>query len=343
MRLRPDQLPAHLQKHGLAPVYLVSGDEPLQIQESLDLVRARAREEQADRSVLTVDKGFDWNRLWQENANLSLFANRRLIELRLGAHMPGREGTASLVEYAGQAANNDNVLLISMQKLDRRSQQSRWFKALDKAGVILQVWPIEISRLPGWITNRVRLAGRSIDREAAELIAERTEGNLLAARQEIEKLFLLVRENKITLADVHSAVTDNARHNVFDLIDHALNGNPARVAVMIRGLRLEGVEPISLYGAIMWEFRRLCSISAGIAGGVTEDRIFTEYKIWDKKQTAIRSVIKRFNHTRLSGILAEAAMLDRAIKGAIKDDPWEMLEKFLFQVAGVRLQSAAGG
>ncbi len=340
MRLRPDQLSAHLQKHGLAPVYLVSGDEPLQMLETLDLIRARAREEAAERSILAVEKGFDWNRLAQEGANLSLFSSKRLIELRIGSHMPGKEGAAALVEYAAQTASSENILLIQMDKLDKRTQQGRWFKALDKAGVIIQIWPVEMARLPGWITQRAGLMGKRIDREAAALIAERTEGNLLAARQELDKLCLLVTENEITLAHVQSGITDSTRHNLFDLMEHALNGNVSRVAGMLRGLRQEGVEPIGLYGAVMWEFRRLCSISAGIAGGMPEARVFAEYRIWEKRQHALRAALRRFSHRQLNSMLAEAVIIDKALKGAVKDNPWELLEKFLFQIAGVRLQSA---
>ena len=345
MRLRPDQLTAHLQRQGLAPLYLLSGEEPMQMLEIADLLRARAREGGAERTVMNAGKGFDWNQVIEETANLSLFAGSKLIELRLDGGTPGKEGGETLIRYA-QNPPPGNVLLVTMDKLDKRMQQSRWFKAVEAAGVVVQVWPVEPARLPEWIMRRMKQAGRALAPEAAELIAQRTEGNLLAARQELDKLCLLVDKPVVGLDDAREAVIDSARYDVFALIESALAGNAPRIARMSRGLRQEGVEPIAVYGAIMWELRRLCAVAAELADGEPEARTFAAHRIWQQRQAAVRSILRRHDVDRLNRILKEAVLIDRALKGALKRDPWNLIENLLYRMAGVDTATsaaAAGG
>jgi DNA polymerase-3 subunit delta len=340
MQLKFEQLTSHLQRNGLAPIYLLSGDEPLQLLEASDLIRRRASQEGAERNVLIVDRAFDWDQLSQASANLSLFSSKQLTELRVAHYSPGKPGGDALTAYA-ENPPVDTCLLITMDKLDKRSQQARWFKALDKVGVFIQIWPVEPSRLPAWIVQRLQQLGKRIDKNAATLIAERTEGNLLAAKQELDKLCLLVNKQDITLEDVQNSVIDSTRHDAFALIEHALLGNAVRVASMLRGLQSEGVEPISIYGALMWEFRRLCSISALVANGMPRDKAFTEFRVWNQRQTAVNSVLARLDTRALNQLLAESIIIDKSLKGMTKRSPWETLENFLFRIAGLRLQSAA--
>lgn len=339
MRLRPDQLETHLQRSGLAPVYCLSGDEPLQMLEAADMIRLRARETGTqERTVLDVDKGFDWNTLARESGNLSLFSDRRLIELRLGGHKPGKSGSDALTEYANNI-NNDNILLVTTARADKATQQSRWYRALDQAGVTIPIWPVDGNRLSDWIVQRMRRLGKQLDRDAAELIAQRTEGNLLAARQELEKLCLLVDKDRISLQDVMESVADSARHDVFVLIEQAYLGRTERVAIMLRGLRGEGTEPIGIFGALMWEFRRLCSMSDAVANGAGTDRVMNDYRIWPQRRKATGEVLKRLDINQFTGLLMEANTIDRSLKGANHQDSWELLENFLFRLAGIRLQS----
>ena len=246
MRLRPDQISTTLDKQGLASIYYISGDEPLQMLETADQIRIYARDNGFDeRNILDVDKAFDWNQLGEIGANLSLFATRRLIELRLGTHKPGREGGVALVEYCAQL-NPDNVLLITGNKIDKQAQKTKWFTALDSSGITIQVWPVEASKLPGWITSRARGLGKEISREAASLICDKVEGNLLAARQEIEKICLSVDNDGIELRDVMDAVSDNARFDVFTLIELTMQGKTDQIIRMLHGLRSEGIEKVRL-------------------------------------------------------------------------------------------------
>lgn len=339
MRLKADQLSSHLKQRGLNPVFCISGDEPLQQMECADQIRSCARASGfEERLLLNVDRGFDWNQLGDAGASLSLFSSKRLIELRLGEHKPGREGGAALIDYLSNPVP-DNVLLITMARIDKKGQQTKWYKTLDQAGVMIQIWPVDAAKLPTWIINRSRLLGKRINRDAAGLIADRMEGNLLAAKQELEKLCLSIDAPEISVKDVMEAVADSARFDVFSMIELALAGKTERILRMIRGLRNEGVEPISIFGALMWEFRRLCSIACEIKAGSARDKVFIQYHVWPQRRPAIIALLDRTDTFTLGDLLRQATVLDRALKGAYRADPWELMENFLFRIAGVRLQS----
>lgn len=341
MRLKVEQLGGHLQKN-LAPVYLISGDEPLQHMEACDQIRATARLRGFnERQVLEVERGFNWDSLAQEAAALSLFAEKRLIELRLGSG-PGSDGGKVLGEYCAQLPA-DTVLLISMAKIDKRSQQSKWFKAVEQAGVTISVWPIEMTQLPAWISQRCRLRGLAIDRDAAELIAQRVEGNLLAAAQEIEKLRLLTPlkpdgEACIDIEAVAAAVADSARYDAFALINSAYNGDLCRALRMLHGLRAEGIEAIAVYGALMWQLRRTNTLAHARASGESETALFSRYRIFDKQQTPFKQIFKRHSASQLDQLLAAAGRIDAQLKGyATGDrdgDPWQSLSWLLARLAG---------
>ena len=211
MRVYPEQLSAALKRQ-LLPVYLVSGDEPLQLQECSDLVRREARAQGCtDREVIDASPaGFNWQDILHSASSMSLFAERKLLELRLPSGKPGADGSKALCEYLDIAGGED-VLLIIAGKIDKSSTNSKWFKALDKAGAVIQVWPVEARNLPKWLRQRVSAAGMGIDDDALQLLCDRVEGNLLAAVQEVEKLKLLVSDSRITARTVLESVSDNAR------------------------------------------------------------------------------------------------------------------------------------
>lgn len=339
MRVKVEQLPSHLNKSGLLPIYYVSGDEPLQMIEAIDLIRAHARTKGfEERAVLDVAAGFDWDRLHQAGANLSLFSSKRIIELKLGSQKPGREGGAALTEYAANYSP-DNLLLMTSARIDKKTQQTKWFKALDQRGGSIQVWPVEPAQLPGWIRARCQGHRKRIDKDAATLIAQRVEGNLLAAKQEIEKLLLIVDKTDIDSSDVLNMVVDSARFDVFDLIESAFLGQPERIARMLRGLKKEGVEPLGIYGALTWALRRANAISHDISQGKPRERVFNMYQVWNQRRTAIDTVINRFSPDRLAALLSESIIVDKALKGVIRADSWQLLETFMFTIAGVRLES----
>ena len=340
MRLKTEQLTAHLDKPELLPLYYVSGDEPLQLHEASDLIRKRARAlGYEERIVLDVDTGFDWGRLHEAGASLSLFSSKRIIELRLGSQKPGREGGAALTDYANARAP-DNLLLLTSDRIDRKTQQAKWFRAVEKSGCCIQVWPVGPAQLPGWIMARCRQRNKRIDREAAVLIAQKVEGNLLAARQEIEKLALLVDRADVDSSDVLNMVVDSARYEVFDLVENVFLGNPERILRMLRGLKNEGTEPLHVYGALMWSFRRASSISHEIARGKPGQQVIREHRVLEQHSKGINTLVRRFSPGQLAALLVEALEIDKALKGAVMKDSWQMLEKFMFALAGYRLEKA---
>ena len=341
MQVRVEQLPEEIERKGLSPVYLISGDEPLQLNEASDFIRHKAREQGVEeRVVLDVANGFDWNRLIEENANMSLFASTRLIELRMGANKPGREGGKVLTEYAEHLAGK-NILLITCNKLEKQVQKSKWYKSLDKVGVTTQVWPIDAGKLPNWIRQRIKKYNKTIATDAAQLIADRVEGNMLAANQEINKLCLLVDNEKITIDDIISAVTDNTRFDVFDLIECAYANEIKRLVRMLDGLKSEGMDPMTIYGALMWDYRRLCTMGYHLSNGVTLDKLFADYRIWDnKRKQAIKSILHRHDVKKLYELLKQANALDRTIKSAEKHTAWDALLSLLLAFSGHNINLA---
>ena len=337
MRLKAEQLAAHLNRPDLLPIYYVSGDEPLQLLEAGDMIRARARAlGYEERIVLENDAGFDWGRLREAGANLSLFSSKRIIELRLGGHKPGREGGVALADYAA-ACSPDNLLLLTSERIDRKAQQAKWHKALEGRGCCIQVWPVGPAELPGWIMARCRRRGKRITRETAALIAQRVEGNLLAAQQEIDKLALLADQEEVGGAAALNMVVDSARYDVFDLVDNVFRGEPERVSRMLRGLRNEGIEALNVYGALMWGFRRAGAMAHEIAWGKPKEQVFGTYRVLERHRKGLKMLLRRFPPDRLSALLVEALEVDKALKGVVEADGWRLLEKFMFTLAGYRL------
>ena len=270
MKLNPAQLNKHLQG-SLTPIYVVSGDEALLCQEACDAIRAATRQQGfGERQVFNAENNFDWGQLLQAGASLSLFAEKRLLELRIPNGKPGDKGAAALLEYLARPAE-DTVLLISLPKLDGSTQKTKWAKALiDGAQTqFLQIWPVDAAQLPQWIRQRLAQAGLSASQEAVEMIAARVEGNLLAAAQEIEKLKLLAEGGQVDADTVLAAVADSARYDVFGLIDAALAGEAAHALRMLEGLRGEGVEP----PVILWALAREIRLLATIAEALSDDGV----------------------------------------------------------------------
>ena len=335
MRLRPDQLEMHLQRSKLAPIYFVSGDEPLQKLECIDQIRLAGRAQGYDeRLVFNVDKSFDWNSISQATGNLSLFSNRRIIELRMGSPKPGKEGGRVLFEYA-EELNEDNLLIISSDKMDKSVQSNKWLKSIEKAGALMQIWPINPAQLPSWIQTRVQAKQKRLTLDAARLIAQRVEGNLLAARQEIEKLVLLIDKDDIDIEDVIHAVADSSRFDVFDMIESAFLGNSDRTLLMLHGLRNEGIEPMALFGAFMWEFRRLCSIAHQHETGMNLDALFNSYRIWDQKKRPMSAVLKRHTSKSLGKLLNYCATIDKTLKSNQRLQAWDQFNTLLLAIAGI--------
>ena len=329
MRLYPEKLTDHLQQK-LLPVYLVSGDEPLLLQECCDQIRQKARAENCNEREI-IEGGvsnFNWQDILHSASNMSLFADRKLIELRLPSGKPGAEGSKALCEYL-DIASGDDVLLIVSGKIDKQSTNSKWYKALDKAGVTVQVWPVDAKNLPRWLQQRVRNAGMSIDDDALQLLCERMEGNLLAAVQEVEKLKLLAADSKITMQTVTEAVSDNARYNLFDMADNALKGNASVSLRMLYGLRAEGTEPPVVLWALVREIRTLYEAQLDCDSGQSTQQALSSRRVWQNRMPLMQAALTRHNTHSLSLLLEQAARADGSIKGFADGKPWDNLSRLV--------------
>lgn len=340
MKLNPTQLGKHLQSN-LAPIYVVSGDEPLLCQEAEDAIRSAARAQGvSERQVFHAESGFDWGQLHQAGASLSLFAEKRLIELRIAGGKPGDKGAAALLEYL-QGPPEDTTLLISLPRLDGSTQKTKWAKALIDSphSQFLQIWPVDAAQLPNWIRQRLSQAGLAASQEAVELIAARVEGNLLAAAQEIEKLKLLAEGNQIDADTVQAAVADSARYDVFGLIDAVLNGEATHVLRMLEGLRGEGVEPLFIVAMLARELRQLAGIAQQFSQGVPLDKAFSSSRppVWDKRRPLVSKALQRHSAARWNQLLIDIQRIDAQVKGQAAGDAWSSLARLALLMAGQRL------
>jgi len=324
MWLSIDQLPAALKKQ-LAPVYFLSGDEPLQLGEAADAIRLAARKSGYDnREVLTVDAHFDWNSLLQSADSLSLFAEKKIIDLRLPSGKPGAEGSKAFTAYC-QRLPEDTLLLISSAKLEKSAKNSKWATTLEKTGVAIQVWPLEGKNLIQWLQQRLQKKGLSADQSSIQLIASRVEGNLLAAAQEVEKLYVLYGSGQLTHEQIETAVADSSRYDVFNLVDAALSGRLDRAGKILTALNHEGIAAPVVLWALARETRNLIHIQQQLADGQARNGVFMRHQVWDKRQKLVSFALNKLKRQDLMQALLLAAKTDRQIKGEETGNSWDSL------------------
>ena len=337
MKLNAAQLGKQLAGQ-LAPVYVISGDDPLLCQETADGIRAACRAQGFhERQVFHADASFDWQHLYAVGASLSLFSDKRLLELRIPSGKPGDKGAAALLEYLQRPAE-DSVLLISLPKLDGSAQKTKWAKALidGKDSQFVQIWPVDAAQLPQWIRQRLAQAGLSASQDAIELIAARVEGNLLAAAQECEKLKLLASGNQIDAQTVLDAVADSARFDVFGLVDATLNGAAEHTLRMLEGLRGEGVEALFINVMLARELRLLAGLAQQVSQGTPLERAFASARppVWDKRRPLVSKALQRHSSKTFNQLLMQAQQIDAQVKGQAAGDPWVALANLCLQLAG---------
>ena len=324
MRLKPEQIATALQKE-LAPVYFISGDEPLQLGEMADAVRAAARKAGYDsREVLVADAGFSWNELTESAGSLSIFTDKKIIDLRLPTGTPGTEGSKALIAYC-ERLPEDTLLLITSAKLAGASLKARWFQALDKAGCVVQVWPLDGQDLIRWLQQRMQRRGLQAETEGIKILASRIEGNLLAAAQEIEKLYVLYGAGQLSNQQIFDVVADSSRFDVFKLMDSVMAARVGRIFKILSGLRAEGVAAPVVLWALTREARVLIRIKQALAQGQNRSLVFKNNQIWDKRQQLVSDALNRLGDSDLNAILTLSAKADRQIKGQQQGDPWETL------------------
>lgn len=323
------QLDRHLAER-LAKAYLVAGDEPLLVDEALEQVRAKAmREGFSTRELHTADRSFKWHELLAGADNLSLFAQRKIVEIRLATPKPGDAGSSTIAELC-ERDDPDTLLIVAVgEKLDSASQKTAWVKAIEQHGAVVEIWPIERGELPRWIQQRAGSLKLKLTNAAAQSLAERVEGNLLAADQEIKRLALTAAGREIDEAEVLEFVANNSRFDVFALADAVLAGETGRTFKILSGLRAEGVHPVQISWVLTRDISLLARLEYAVRHGDNLDGALLRSGVWRRRQPLVRQALAKFKAQRLKALLAEAARVDAALKGVFPAEPWTTLTDLL--------------
>ena len=326
MQLRPDALDTHLTRP-LSPLYVIASDEHLLALEAADKIRRTARAQgYTERDVLQVDRSFKWGELLAANQSQSLFGDRKLIELRIPTGKPGKEGSQALQQYAA-ALSPENVTLVTLPKLDWATQKAVWVGVLQQAGVYMEIPLVDRAQLPAWIGARLAMQQQSADRPSLDFIAERVEGNLLAAHQEIQKLALLHPPGKLDASQIRDAVLNVARYDVFKLNEAMLAGDTARLVRMIDGLQGEGEALPLVLWAMAEEIRTLLRVRSVVDAGRSPSQACAELRVRKDKVRLVENAVRRLSSPALEAALQDAAQVDRMIKGlrakAFAGDAWD--------------------
>ena len=333
MQLRPADLGAHLART-LQPLYVIHGDEPLAAIEAADAIRAAARRAGCDeREVFIVEQHFRWDAFLAANANRGLFGSRKLIDLRIPSGKPGVDGAEALERHA-RSLDPDNVTLVTLPRIDRAAQSSAWFSSLADAGVTIAVVPVEREALPTWLAERLARNEQRAARDTLAFLAQRCEGNLLAARQEIDKLALLLPKGELAHADVERAVADVARYDIQELSEAWLSGDAGRTLRIVDALRGEG-EPITL---AIWQLGEDLHALAGVRDAMAQGQwLFTAVRnarVWGKRLWALVRAVRRATPGQVERLLRSLAKLDALAKGLGRLDPWDMLISLALDLCG---------
>jgi DNA polymerase-3 subunit delta len=333
--LSPDALSAGLTR-GLAPLYLIHGEEALLALEAADAIRAAARAAgYLEREVLTVEAGFDWSQLTDAMMSVSLFASLKLLEVRIPSGKPGTEGGEALTRLAADPPP-DTVTLVILPKLERVQQQSKWFTALAQSAQVIEAKPVGRGELPGWIAARLKRQNQQLSPDALAFMADRVEGNLLAAKQEIDKLALLFPAGEVGLDALTETVANVARFDVFQLSEAWLAGDGARVARMLDGLEAEGEAPVLVLWAATEDVRMLLKLRQGLKDGRQVRDLARDLKLWGARQNLAAPALKRIGARTVLELLGECARADRQIKGAENGDAWLTLRRIAAGLSGAR-------
>ena len=349
MQLALNQLGAQLQK-GLRPLYTLHGDEPLQQQEAADAIRAAARAQgYTERSVYTVQGAhFDWSAVLAAGGSLSLFADKQMVEIRIPSGKPGKDGSAAIQQLAAQAAQDENTLtIVTLPRLDKQTKSGAWFAALEAHGATVQIDPIERGTLPSWIAQRLAQQGQRVvsgeeGQRTLQFFADRVEGNLLAAHQEIQKLGLLYPPGELGFAQVEQAVLNVARYDVFKLSEAVLSGQLARVVRMLDGLQAEGTAEVLVHWTLAEDIRALKRVRDAMAGGQPLPMALRAQRVWGAKERLFERILPRLSDAAAARLLHSAHVVDGIIKGlpapGWPQDGWQALRRLAMDL----VQTAQG-
>lgn len=325
MKLSAGQLKSHLER-GLARIYLVAADEPLLVAETTDAIRRAAlRDGYSERSLHFVERGFRWDGLRSDADSLSLFSSRRIVEIRMARPKPGDAG-AKAIRALAEDDDPDRVVIISIQsRLDRSSARAVWVRTVEKHGVLVEIRPVSRNDMPRFISARARQHGLEVTTQAAELLADRVEGNLLAAEQELAKLALILDDGRVDEAAVLESVATSARFDVFRLSDAVIAGDLKRAFTVLEGLRTEGIAPPLVLWALAREISLLSQLKHGMSRGSRMTELMNSLGVWQSRRAQLERALKRYSNEDLARLLRRAASVDRAIKGGDRAPVWESI------------------
>ena len=344
--VKADALQVHLKKLDaggtLLPLYIFSGDEPLLMMEAMDQLRAIAKKQSyTEREVLLQERGFDWSALLSAGQTMSLFGDKRWLELRIPTGKPGRDGADALKQFAAQIESltsgpegPDTVVCIILPRLDGKTKTSAWFSALDEAGMAIQIDSLDRSQLPQWIAGRLKRQNQEVESgpegmRALEFVADQVEGNLIAAHQEIQKLGLLYPTGKLSEEQIRTAILKVARYNVFELTEAMLAGDLPRLNRMLDGLKGEGEPLVLILWSVTEELRLLSKLKAASDAGESVQQLMRSNRVWGNKERLYPAALRRVQPLKLRRAMQVAAGLDRQVKGLhaadLPADPWDGL------------------
>ncbi len=330
--INPEQLDANIKQHRK---FFIAGDETLLVEEVQDQLRAFTKQQGAvERKLFSVNKSFDFNLIFTESDNLSLFSDTQLIELRFDK-APDRNQQKELVELF--ANPTEDFLLVSLPKLDAKQWKAKWIKEIEKQALTVQVWPVNLSQFPRWLSNRARASGLEFEPEAMQLLIEKSEGNLLAAKQELDRLSLLFSNQIITKQQVAETAAENARFNIFEIIDTALSGNSQKIPTMLQGIKREGVPAILLLNSIYREARQMAAMSELIANGEHPSSVMSSYRIWSSRQSPVQRGLNKVPPRVWKMLVSRCAHLDKVLKGLEEGNLWDELLTCLLFMSGRQL------
>ena len=338
MEISSGQLNAQLRPPNRA-LYWVSGDDPLLMLEAGDAIRSFLRKQGFEqRDLFHVDKNFDWNNFFQLTSSLSLFAEKRVIELRFASAKPDEEGKKALQHFIDNPSADIAVMIIG-PKLDKATTSTKWFGNLTANALLVKVWPLKREELPNWLNTRLKAAGISASRDAVAMLADRVEGNLLAAVQDIERIKLAYADNngtakQLEASDIVDFVNDNSRLTSYDLIDATLLGETSRAQKILQGLRAEGVHPLPILATFTRELDSLLPMLAQKEQGQTSEVIMRNARVWSNRKTAVKSSLARLSKSEAWQLLHHARLIDGAIKGMNLANPWDELSLLSLRLSG---------
>ncbi len=337
MRIKPEQLPQHLQKQPTS-LYTLFGSEPLLMQEAADLIRDHARRQgYTERELLVSEQHFDWTSLLNAGSNISLFGERKIIDIRIPSGKPGKEGGKAIEAYCN-ALPPDILTLVTLPRIDKQGQATKWFKALETSGTMIPVYALERDRLSDWIGQRLARQQQKADAATLQFLADQVEGNLLAAHQEIQKLALLYPGGHLTFAQVKDVVLNVARYDVFQLADAMLAADTARFVRILNGLQGEGTPPLLILATLAESVRQLISIQQGLADGQPPAQLLQAARVWGDRQKLVMTAVKRIKPQILLQGLSQAATIDQMVKGVAQGDVWDALLQLGMRMGGSDFQ-----